>query len=343
MTDNFSLISPIRSSIFNGWLALGLIFWLPAAIQAADIDDLLKPEQAFVLTVTPSDSKTLIAEWDIAEGYYLYRERFRFESATPGIQLGEPHFPAGQPKQDEFFGLMETYRQRVAITLPLLRDKAAPDDLQLTTIAQGCADIGVCFPPQTQQVAVNLPTTQISADLIEETPLVSAADTPPALSDASGASNALLFNPPQDELLQPEQAFVLSVIPSDPQTLIVRWHIVDDHYLYRDRLSIELLDADGIQIDTVDMPAGESKDDEFYGQQTVYYHEAELIAHLQRTDTTVRTIQVQVNYQGCSEKLGVCYPPQQQQIPVTLAATEATVSTENHPPDSMPEQPIAKQ
>lgn len=319
------------------WRVLWISCGLSMAAQAADIEDLLDPDQAFALNVTVSGPDTVIAEWTIADGYYLYRERFRFESATPGIRLGEPRFPPGQPKDDPFFGRMETYRQRVAVTLPIARDQTAPDDLQLTTVAQGCADIGVCYPPQTRQVTLSLPqapTSTSASDAAtpfspgmspEPPPTPYAANLPSNLSNAGGAETATLFKTPQpeDALLPPEQAFALSVTTPDPLTVVAHWVIAEDHYLYRDRLTLELLDAEGIRIIAVDRLPGEAKEDEFFGRQAVFHHDAVLTAHLQRTDTAARDIQVRVGYQGCAEKLGVCYPPQRQLIPVTLAAVEA--------------------
>ena len=80
----------------------------------------------------------------------MYRERFGFESNTAGITLGEPSYPAGKIKDDPGFGKVETYRKQVSVEIPLIRDAATSSaiELSLKTKAQGCADIGVCYPPQ---------------------------------------------------------------------------------------------------------------------------------------------------------------------------------------------------
>jgi len=331
-----------------------LVLGFPLIGQAVDTEDLLDPEQAFALDVSVATPDTLVAKWTIAEGYYLYRERIRFKTKTTGVTLGEPRFPAGQVKHDEFFGTMETYRQRVTVEIPLQRDSAAPGQVELEAISQGCADIGVCYPPQTQTVALQLPMLpsaqpqalqgKPTTRFAQAVTAVQAFSNTPTLSGpvsssptAPGATNLLNRQFPQDQLLEPEQAFELSVTTPDPLTLVARWRIAAEYYLYRDRLKLTLVDADDIQIAAVTLPPGEPKDDEFFGKQQIYYGEAVLTAHLQRTETAARDIRVQVNYQGCAEKLGVCYPPQNQIIPVTLAAlkvgaTAGTMAGDRQPP-----------
>jgi thiol:disulfide interchange protein DsbD len=108
-------------------------------------DELLEPEKAFRLAARPLDARTIEVSFDIADGYYMYRDKFRF-AADPasGAKLGAPQFPQGVRKTDEFFGEVETYRKRVAIVLPV---ENAPEKLELTVTSQGCADAGVCYAP----------------------------------------------------------------------------------------------------------------------------------------------------------------------------------------------------
>jgi thiol:disulfide interchange protein DsbD len=140
--------------------ALLALFMVPA--QALGTDELLDPERAYGLTLTTPSADLIVAQWHIAEGYYLYRSRFQFTSLTPTISLGKPRFPAGTIKEDEFFGRQEIYRQQIAIALPVQRKPGAPDWLELKIAYQGCADIGFCFPPLTKTVSVALPPLQAS-------------------------------------------------------------------------------------------------------------------------------------------------------------------------------------
>jgi thiol:disulfide interchange protein DsbD len=89
--------------------------------------------------------------FQIADGYYLYRHRFQF--AAEGISFSAPALPPGKPKKDDAFGEVEIYRKELVFALPVSAGQP-PFDLQLTS--QGCADIGICYPPQTTTVSVAL-------------------------------------------------------------------------------------------------------------------------------------------------------------------------------------------
>jgi thiol:disulfide interchange protein DsbD len=128
-----------------------LILALAAAAAAAE--DLLEPEQAFRLSARALDPATIEVRFDIARGYYLYRDRFAFAAEPADARLGPAVFPKGEIKKDEFFGLMETYRGPLAIRLPV---EGSADRLKLAVTSQGCADVGVCYPPQTQHVDLRL-------------------------------------------------------------------------------------------------------------------------------------------------------------------------------------------
>src|SRR3954468_4391651 len=84
--------------------------------------DLLEPEKAFRMTVRALDERNIEVRFAIAEGYYLYRERFQFDvepgAGGSGFKLGTPDFPQGIRKKDEFFGEVETYRKEVAVHIP---------------------------------------------------------------------------------------------------------------------------------------------------------------------------------------------------------------------------------
>lgn len=137
------------------WL-LPLLTVLSLLTQAlpASAQEFLDPLVAFKPTARALDDKTVEVRYTLAKGYYLYRDKFRF-SADPGVTLGTPAFPAGKKKKDDNFGEVEVYYKEVAIRLPVEASASGPINLKLTS--QGCADAGVCYPPQTQQVSVTLP------------------------------------------------------------------------------------------------------------------------------------------------------------------------------------------
>ena len=122
---------------------------------AAQQPKLLEPERAFAFSVQAVDDKTVEARFAIANGYYLYREKLKF-SVQPVALETAPALPAGKMKHDEFFGNVETYRGAVAVRLPL-KDAQPGASVVVTAESQGCADAGVCYPPQLQKVTVALP------------------------------------------------------------------------------------------------------------------------------------------------------------------------------------------
>jgi thiol:disulfide interchange protein DsbD len=130
-----------------------LVLLLTLVAAAAAAQDLLEPEKAFRLSARAIDPATIEVRFDIARGYYMYRDKFAFAAEPADVKLGQPAFPKGEVKKDEFFGVMETYRKQVAVTLPV---QAGAENLKLAVTSQGCADIGVCYPPQTQTVELNL-------------------------------------------------------------------------------------------------------------------------------------------------------------------------------------------
>ncbi len=118
-------------------------------------------------------------------------------------------------------------------------------------------------------------------------------------------------------LLEPEQAFIPSVTVVDSSTLKVIWTIADGTYLYRDRLSVDLVDADKVAVMALELPPGKLKEDEFFGLQQVYYRQATAVVRLWRRTADALDIQVKITYQGCAE-IGVCYPPVETLVPMTL-------------------------
>jgi thiol:disulfide interchange protein DsbD len=130
-------------------LALALALALAAPGWTAAADDLLEPEKAFRLSARVLDPTAVEVRFQIADGYYMYRDRFAFAVAGGGATLGAPEFPQGEIKKDEFFGTVETYRRQVAIRIPVA---GSAEKLALEVTSQGCADVGVCYPPQLQKI-----------------------------------------------------------------------------------------------------------------------------------------------------------------------------------------------
>lgn len=125
-----------------------------ASAQGIDPDQLLPIQDAFRLQASAPSRDRIEIRFDVAEGYYLYRHRM--DASADGFQASGLGWPEGIHHVDEFFGEVETYRQRVT---GVLEGRAAPgvDTLELRVRYQGCADVGVCYPPDTRTVQVALP------------------------------------------------------------------------------------------------------------------------------------------------------------------------------------------
>lgn len=115
--------------------------------------ELLEPEKAFGVTAEAKDSKTISLHFAIEKGYYLYKHRFAFEPKDATLTLAPASYPAGERKQDEFFGEVEIFRGDLAVSVPVASG-ALGNGQQLSVTYQGCADVGVCYPPQTTLVTL---------------------------------------------------------------------------------------------------------------------------------------------------------------------------------------------
>lgn len=118
----------------------------PATIVRAD--DFLDPEVAFKYSARMVDAHTVEVGFNIVQGYYLYREKFKFSAEPASIKLGEAKFPKGIEKTDEFFGKVEIYHGNLRILLPLQSIEPGTASIKLKTVYQGCAEAGICYPPQ---------------------------------------------------------------------------------------------------------------------------------------------------------------------------------------------------
>jgi thiol:disulfide interchange protein DsbD len=296
----------------KSWKLLALIIGLGStpglAIESPE-EDLLPPDEAFRIAATVRDSYTVDISWEIADGYYMYRDRMRFRSDTPGIELGKPELPAGKIMDDEFFGKIAIYRKQVTVSIPFTRASEATDTLRLSATSQGCADIGVCYPPHTQLVQLDLST---------EKPGAATAKTPgpgglPSLGDRLGLGGS------DDEFLDPDDAFRVSISSPQPDLLVAHWNIAEGYYLYRDKFSVQLAQGGQVALLPHELPAGEIYHDEFFGDVQIFHNGVDMQIPLQRSSADAAEITLILGYQGCAEA-GICYPPIKKQVPVALAA-----------------------
>ena len=129
-------------------LCLLLLIFFAGLSQAANNPfdtqpDFLPVSKAFIFTSERLDSGETQLYWQIADGYYLYQQRLKFVG-LPDAQ--KPPLPQGEAHSDEFFGEQQVYRQGLELKIP------AGASGQITVSYQGCADAGLCYPPQTAVV-----------------------------------------------------------------------------------------------------------------------------------------------------------------------------------------------
>jgi thiol:disulfide interchange protein DsbD len=259
-------------------LLAALAMTLGSAVHAQDV---VRPEVAFPYELT-ANGDHLALEFALLDGYYLYRERFDFATETPGVTLGDPVFPTGELHSDEFFGEQEIYRHDFTVEIPY-RSTGTSTAAELQIRLQGCADIGLCYPPQRWSATASLPAAGGIADRIFST-----------------------TTPATDELLPPDQAFVPNVRFDRADEMTVAWQIAPDYYLYRDKFTVEV---DGeIQLGELRLPAGVGHYDENFGDVEVFYDFVEIVVPFSRASADELPVEVRAGYQGCKE-MSVCYPP----------------------------------
>jgi thiol:disulfide interchange protein DsbD len=142
---------PVRSA-WAALLAAATLLGIGLPARAANAD-FLDAVQAFVLSPRAPDAHSVEVRFDIAPGYYLYREKLAFEAA-PGVLVAAPQLPPGHVKFDTNFNKqVETYRDVLKVPLAVGAVNA-PFALKVTS--QGCADKGLCYPPLVRHLRVDV-------------------------------------------------------------------------------------------------------------------------------------------------------------------------------------------
>ena len=310
-------------SLFAAALALllaGTATFAPRA-AAVGVDDLLPVDQAYQLDAHAVSRERVEFTWTIAPGYYLYRHRFAVQPVDSAFKANPLQLPAGHKHHDEFFGDVETYRDSVTA----VQTGATASGLSSVTFKvkyQGCADVGVCYPPQTRTVTVAMPAAGGDDAAAAIDPAAVGAD--PLAGLAGGATDPAIA---AGGLPLPEaQAFKVEIIANSPAELLARLTPAPGYYLYRDKTSFTLRDAAGASLGTPRWPEGKPHRDEHFGDVIVYFDQVEIPVPVRRTNTAAQTLTVEAHFQGCQND-GICYPPMTRELQVALpAGAGATVA-----------------
>jgi thiol:disulfide interchange protein DsbD len=133
-----------RHALRTAFFLLGCVILAQFTTLAHAADDFLDPAVAFKFSASEKPGEVVVT-YKIADGYYMYRERFAFATRDGAATIGEPQLPAGHVKFDQTFNKdVETYRNELTIRIPV---KQATGPFELAVTSQGCADAGICYPP----------------------------------------------------------------------------------------------------------------------------------------------------------------------------------------------------
>ncbi len=304
-------------------LAANVLLWCLAFVAgsawAVDEKDLLPVDEAFALTAAPSGDDAIRVEWKIAPGYYLYRHRTSVKALDAAVELGKLELPTGQRKRDEFFGDVETYRG-VLSARQVVNRAPAGTPFQIEVRYQGCADIGVCYPPERRVLTIAMPG---------QTPAPSTNAQPPSMPGSNPGQASLGFAGPGSTLeagpLPEEQAFRVDALVEPGSTVAnlraaVRFTMPPGYYLYRDQTKFELVDpGSDVSIDAPVFPPGRSYRDEHFGDVIVYFDQVEVGVPLRGSLAGVTSLPIKVSFQGCQDG-GICYPPMERIVVLPIAA-----------------------
>ena len=146
-------------------MGAGLLDSRPSATLGAinNSSDFLPVRDAFKLNLIESTPENIKLRFVPTEGYYLYRHRFAFKAEPADITLGPVQLPPGEAKHDEYFGDVEVYHGIVDVDIPRPANDQRPFTLVVTY--QGCADKGLCYPPETERLSIGgAPAAQSASD-----------------------------------------------------------------------------------------------------------------------------------------------------------------------------------
>jgi len=282
-------------------------------IEAEKPSHILPIDEAFQFSAYLEEDDLLVVHWQIAEDYYLYRDKFKFSLESAG-KLGEVQFPPAILKEDKLFGEVEVYTWEVAIAIPFTLTQAV-SLLTMEVSYQGCADGSLCYPPTTKTVIIEL------ADH-----LVLSAETP---FDETGEPTSAEFNEIESEegdFLKADQAFMFSAEFPNSKQIVVRWLIAEGYYLYRDKFKFSL-EGDGI-LGEPQFPLSITKQDPIFGETQVFTQTLlEFVLPISQANRK-QPLTLTVEYQGCAEA-GLCYPPTAKTVKLSLGSTNTFVSEQD--------------
>jgi thiol:disulfide interchange protein DsbD len=281
-----------------------LILSLQIATTAAfaQDQDILRPEAAYRYAVADTGG-TIEVDWVVEDGYYLYRNKMSYESGSDAIVFGNVELPEGLHHEDEFFGVQQVYRNRFYVSIPYTVIGDAPESVDLVIKSQGCADIGLCYPPQTWTEPVQIKSWGSNTGKID-------------LGSTFGN-----FAAADTDFLPVDEAFEPILTPIDGNAVEVAFRVADGYYLYKDKISARAV-SEVAQAGILELPAGEMKTDQYFGEMEVYHGDVFSKLSIARATPEAMDLDLELKYQGCADG-GICYPPVTRVLNVSLPAATA--------------------
>ncbi len=286
----------MRAFIFS----MGLLASQLASANLLDVDD------AFALQKVKVENDKLVLHWKIADGYYLYQKRVSVTSND--LTLQAIAFPKAKIKDDPIFGKTAVFFHNLNIQVPF--QASTLSQATLTVKYQGCEKKqGVCYPPQTRQITVNLPTKNTTHN-----------NTSSNFTSLANL-NALLSTPSNNTLLPANQAFQL-VTTQQPGKLVLDFKVAKGYHLYQDKIKVSIIKG-AVDIGALKLPLAIEENDPIFGKVKAYHHDFQASLPLLKVG---KSATIEISYQGCSTTSGVCYPPEHKKITLQASAANGAVA-----------------
>jgi len=298
-------------------------------VAHVNADEVLHPDEAMVPSVVVNQNSVDVTI-DVAEDVYLYRHALDFSGQDIRFDNVAEAIPAGIEKTDPYFGEVQIYRNQLRVSLPFRDAGSQP---QITVKYQGCVDSGICYPPQkkTFDLSDDIKPTAVSQSISQNSGLLQL-----------GQTNSNFF-PGGQSFVSMDEAFKFEAIAGDANTLLARFSMAPNMYLYLDQLEFSS-ETPGVRVGQPSYSATVEKDDPEFGLVQVFYDIAEIQLPLIHSRKDINSITLRADYQGCEDGK-ICYPPAEKIITVELP-TGAVIS-EQAPQTAaatvMPDQALSEQ
>ena len=264
--------------------------------QLSIASDLLRVDEAFKLSTPTVENNQIKLNWQIADGYYLYKKRVKVGSND--ITLTDIEFSKSKLKDDPIFGKTAVFFNQLDVIQSFT---GSATQATIKVKYQGCEETkGVCYPPQTRTFTLDIPpTTQINQ------PTLGLKSLNNLLSLSSG-----------NTLLSASDAFKLTATANGKGELLLDFKVAQDYHLYRDKIKVKLLNGSA-NIGQLILPPSVKSNDAVFGEVDVYKQDFQ--AQLPITDI-VGTVKIEIEHQGCSSTSGICYPPEKKVVEINASS-----------------------